>query len=106
MKQWTFSRSRWRNGLVFSLACLRHKGRGFTATIGLGPVSFHAAYRKPKEDKQPDKKLDTADKIQTAFGSLPDFKKWNGNVEKGPVISGGRGHGGEQLSDPQRRGLI
>ena len=38
---------------------------------------------------QEDKQADTADKIQTAFGSLPDFKKWNGSAEKGPVNSGG-----------------
>lgn len=43
--KWTITKSRWRNGLVFSLAYLHHKGRGFTATLGLGPVSFHVAYR-------------------------------------------------------------
>ena len=30
---------------MFSLAYLHHKGRGFTATLGLGPISFHLAYR-------------------------------------------------------------
>ena len=44
-RKWTITKSRWRNGLVFSLAYLRHKGRGFTAALGLGPISFHLAYR-------------------------------------------------------------
>jgi hypothetical protein len=48
-KKWTVTKSRWPNGVVFSLAYLHHKGRGFTATFGLGRVSYHVAYRRTRE---------------------------------------------------------
>jgi hypothetical protein len=48
-KYWTITKSKWLpNALVFSIACLRHKGVGFTFTIGLGVVSYHFAYRNRK----------------------------------------------------------
>ena len=48
-KYWTITKSKWLpNALVFSIACLRHKGVGFTFTIGLGVVSYHFAYRNSK----------------------------------------------------------
>ena len=38
---------------------------------------------------QEDKQADTVFKVETAFGSLPDFKKWNASTTKGPTNSGG-----------------
>ncbi len=49
VSNWTITKSKWLpNALVFSIACLRHKGVGFTFTIGLGVVSYHFAYRNRK----------------------------------------------------------
>lgn len=49
VSNWTITKSKWLpNALVFSVACLRHKGVGFTFTIGLGVVSYHFAYRNRK----------------------------------------------------------
>jgi hypothetical protein len=45
-KRWTVLKSHWPNGLVFSLAYMHHKGKGFTVAIGLGRYSYHFAYRR------------------------------------------------------------